>query len=426
MPPVIVITIVGYLSDYGTDMSASASSSASAYSGKDDKHSLDSDTEVIDLTQELLVGERKDSDLSVSSEPRRGRKRKAALIDDEVGEAKERKAGPKGMRHFIFTHWLDGMDEKAAAAFGEGLCKCLKEHAKVARFCFQLEKAPDTGRLHLQGYVGLKNGTTMTFDSCRANLFANVSGSVCWIKQARAPKEAFEYCEKEKSRVAGPWKHGEKPKPGSRTDLKQFVADAKAKLPLAELQEKHMSIEAHSMKYFDRVIQRTRSDPVRRFKTRCVIWWGDAGTGKTYRVKQWVEQELKMDWNEHVYCPMVAGDGKQTWWDGYAGQHIVFFDEFAPKCMPISLFKNLAGNDTPVKVQTKGGSVQFRALWLVLCSNGNPRTWWGMDKPENDHEKKAVARRVTECKWFQYGPIGLADLERAWEDPVIVDDNLLI
>jgi len=369
----------------------------------------DEDLEVIDLTQELS-----EYDGKADKKERKSKKMRSKYVDDEAPKEKE-----KGCRHFVFTLFLEGTIEDHKAW-------CEKQHEtwqtneKIARWSMQVEEAPETKRTHVQGYLGLNNKTTMTYKSFQKKVLETDA----YVKQAMKPKEAFEYCTKSKSRLAGPWIHGGKPEAGARNDIKEFLKDAKEKMNLPDLQEKHCTVEARYTRYWDRALVRYNSEPKRTIKTKCLIWWGDAGTGKTWRVREWVEQKLELNWDTDVYSPLVSGDNKQMWWDSYNGQKVVLMDEFAPSSMNLNLFKNLAGNATGYKVQSKGGSHQFRSEWIVMCSNGNPRTWWGLDKPDKNHEYKAFSRRVTECKWFQIGPLGLQNIEDAWKDPIIVDDPL--
>lgn len=81
-------------------------------------------------------------------------------------------------------------------------------HAKLvancAKFCFQIEKAPTTGRLHLQGRIRVRAKCRLavlkaTFDQFLPG--AHWSPTV----SANAASNLFSYVMKEDTRVEGPW-----------------------------------------------------------------------------------------------------------------------------------------------------------------------------------------------------------------------------
>ena len=81
-------------------------------------------------------------------------------------------------------------------------------HAKLvgacSKFVFQVEKAPTTGRLHLQGRIRVRS-------KCRLNVlrtqFDDILPAARWSPTvtANAASNIFSYCMKEDTRVEGPW-----------------------------------------------------------------------------------------------------------------------------------------------------------------------------------------------------------------------------
>lgn len=390
----------------------SASSSHSQASELLSQHSFAQPAEdVIDLTQEPDApppeGGKDDK------EPPE-KKRKVALVDDEA-----KASSAKGSRHFCFT--LQCKTQAEAVDWAKTQDISWRANPRIARFAMQVEKGKEGGNIHVQGYVGLTNKTTMTFNAFKSKV---LGGKPAHIEKAHSPVDAFKYCQKADTRLEGPWVYGEAPAQGDRTDLKQFVEDAKAKMSLAELQEKHYSVEARYTRYFDRVVLRSKSETGRTEITKVMILWGAAGTGKTTRVRAFVEEKLDLRFDDAVYCPVVPSKKGPLWWDGYDGHPVVFIDEFDPSSFDFNMFKKLAGNKEAIKVQVKGGSVHFKAKWLILTSNFNPRGWWGLDKDQDNARKDAFSRRVDVATWYRLGPKGQADIREAWMDPELVEEKI--
>lgn len=69
---------------------------------------------------------------------------------------------------------------------------------------WQLEQAPETGRYHFQGYLELSKQQSIA----QIQKFHGMAGS--HIEPRRGTQEqSIAYCEKDESRIAGPWHYGE-------------------------------------------------------------------------------------------------------------------------------------------------------------------------------------------------------------------------
>lgn len=81
------------------------------------------------------------------------------------------------------------------------------ESPEVKCAVVQLEKAPDTGREHYQGFLMLNKPQRF----CAVKRILNCESA--HVEKAKGtPVQAWEYCCKEDTRVDGPWIYGEKPK----------------------------------------------------------------------------------------------------------------------------------------------------------------------------------------------------------------------
>lgn len=79
----------------------------------------------------------------------------------------------------------------------------------------QLERAPNTRRLHLQGYVQLLAPQRLSW------LKKNLSGTAHWARAYGSYDQNEAYCSKAETRVDGPWRFGEATTQGKRKELEE-------------------------------------------------------------------------------------------------------------------------------------------------------------------------------------------------------------
>lgn len=119
---------------------------------------------------------------------------------------------------------------KKKAAKGNNLCftmfppQDVKWNAnEMVYLVYQEEKCPDTGRLHIQGFVQLKNRTTY-------KRVKEILGAECHLEPMRGTaQQAADYCKKADSKVPGgrAFEGGELRVQGKRMDLDAAVASIK-------------------------------------------------------------------------------------------------------------------------------------------------------------------------------------------------------
>lgn len=151
---------------------------------------------------------------------------------------------------------------------------------------FQIEKAPDTGRLHLQGmgqYANPRHWSTVV------KALSNINGLAApHVERCRNVRALVEYCQKSDTRVQEPVTWGQiryYDSQGSRTDLKKLREMVDRGMTADEiLLADTDGLAARYTAYVDRLVQARQrqkfrdkgSQPVRAF------WlYGDSGVGKT-------------------------------------------------------------------------------------------------------------------------------------------------
>lgn len=308
---------------------------------------------------------------------------------DAKHSGRKRKAGPAGAgagpqpreqrkRGWCFTHQLPDVSVDALKGVGEAVARSLGAcGTSVSCAILSAEKAPSTGQLHFQGYV--KFAHPQTFEAVK-RVFASLRDPAdpedpdCSMEgvhleaQRGTDVQAWEYCEKGETHVAGPWIFGTKPSgQGSRTDLARFEADVKdTSVTRADLEEKHFGVQARHMRYYDRKVE-ARVLP-RCERTRLYWLSGPAGTGKSFRARRAAAGFGFKPEQIYVWSPPTH-KGVVEWFPGYRSQPCVIVNEWDRDCVSFSIFKQLC-DETPYLVRDTGDRwVQFVATHFIVCSN---------------------------------------------------------
>lgn len=243
---------------------------------------------------------------------------------------------------------------------------------------FQVEKAPDTGRLHIQGYMELKKRMRLT------GLKKKFGDKVHFERRKGSAQQAADYCKKDESRVTGPFEVGTISQPGKRNDLlaaKRKIDEGCSELELAE---EHFTTWCRNYKALARYqsMKRAKFEDIPKDVT---VYWGDAGTGKSRAV---VEKE-----GYNIYS---KPDGQ--WFDGYEGQEAVVFDDFTGDLNLGQFLKVL--DRYPMKVPVKGGFVNWIPKRIYITSNLSPEEWY---PKASSAQHAAIRRRIGNIKHYVTG-----------------------
>lgn len=258
---------------------------------------------------------------------------------------------------------------------GEAYLRGMVERGRVRFAAGQLEKGEDAGALHLQYYVQRPGKTTL------AALRREVCDASHWEVARGTAAECVAYVTKERTRVDGPWRFGECTTMGSRSDLARAAQAIRDGKTLKEVAEEHPEefIRYHKGLVAYQAALASRGPRVCPPDGPEVwVFWGPTGTGKSRRAfETWPDAYRKMT--------------NDKWWDGYRGEETVIFDDFKGSSMRLHDFQ-LIVDRYPVKVETKGSTVELSATRLVFTSNRHPSEWYSGDAdPEG-----TVMRRIDE------------------------------
>lgn len=253
----------------------------------------------------------------------------------------------------------------------------------LVKYCvWQLEQG-ENGTKHLQGYVVMKNRTSL-------NKLKELSASAHWEIRRGTHQQARDYAKKEDTRQEGPFEYGDEPAQGKRSDLLEVYEMVKEGRATSEIAETHPSsfIRYHkgitAMKLY---LSKPRS-----FKTEVTVIHGETGVGKS----KWAFERFG---SEAYWKPPNS-----KWWDGYEGHDVVIVDEYYGWLSWTELLRLC--DRYPCSVETKGGSVQFVSKKIVFLSNQHPLEWYSNPKCQYP----TFARRIENLGCMRQS--GIIDVEK--------------
>lgn len=241
---------------------------------------------------------------------------------------------------------------------------------------YQEEAAPATGRAHVQGYIQFpekRRGTTVS--NLLREWFSPQNGEnlgSVHSEPARGSDEDNErYCTKDETRLDGPYRHGIRvPRAGGRGGRSDLIG-IKRKLDdgrsMAEIREDHFG---DWIRYGKRLAEYRRiSTAPRERKTKCFLFVGPAGTGKSTLMK------LIAKGVGSVY-KVPAKKGSGLYFDDYDGQDVMIVDEFDGNLMPPTFFNLLVDEHECVLPVHGGAGHQMVSGYIFIGSNYAPKYWW--------------------------------------------------
>lgn len=250
------------------------------------------------------------------------------------------------------------------------------------------EVAPTTGTPHLQGYLNLKKAKTMkTIQNQLGDLGVNLA-----LLRADASADANRlYATKDNT---GIFEIGDLKKvgQGARNDLKRVgeSLDTGASLKKVarenpvEFMKYHTGIEKYSFLCEEDTLPAIRDVTV-------TLFWGDAGSGKTRSVYDWVEAK-------HLsYFKLPRPNNGAVWFTGYCRHDVLIIDDFKSWLRYHDLLEWLDCYKT--QLPTKGGFVWAYYKYVFITSNQSWDKWYNPDNIDG-YTEMALDRRIHNIKCF--------------------------
>lgn len=251
---------------------------------------------------------------------------------------------------------------------------------------------------HIQGYCYWKSAKTMKSAKACVKAWCGIEAHMEIARGTAEQNKA--YCSKEESRIAGPFEMGTLPVQGARNDVRGFY-EAAVKSGgkfTKEMVEEHLQLVLQYGRRMKEIVEELKRpnygeqvEPERKLEVH--VLYGDSGTGKTHKV---------FSGNKDIYRVSYV-KGKE--FSNYAGQDVVFFDEFKGQIDCQQMKEWLDVWPISVMVMYKG-AMPFTPSKIFITSNHAPRDWW---KFLSEEDELALSRRMT----------SITELRGSWQELVV-------
>lgn len=301
------------------------------------------------------------------------------------------------IKKVVFTWYPEQADEEVMTTTAEATYGDAWWADRAATFkclVMQLEKCPETGRIHMQGACWLNSRK-------RYNQIQDMLGMPgAHIEQMEARwSDNVRYCTKEGG-IAGPWEYGEPPKEGKASLMRRFYAMQKEGMSRAAMIDEEPSLLLHE-KAFDFYTKTRTFSAVREWRdVEVQVLIGKPGVGKSRTAFRENGGAFK--------CYRVHKMNKGSlWWDGYGqpgpngedNSRVIVIDDFDSgwSVEYRALLALLDGH--PLRLPVKGSFVYANWDKVVITTNV-PIKHWYPDEPDIE----ALLRRINKIR--KWGPNG--------------------
>lgn len=247
-----------------------------------------------------------------------------------------------------------------------------RQHHGLLYGVYQLEVG-EQGNAHFQG--------ALYFDRKRTRAFIlrldGLVGAHLEVMRGK-PEEAAAYCQKDESRVDGPWEIGDLPRgQGARTDLERAAdlirADPSGGIKRVAEEDPGTFIKYHrGLNAFALQMAPQRSTPTCFF-----VLYGCGGVGKSETARHFGEYLALQDeagTNGRLW-ELPAPKGSGTYWDGYRQGDTVIINEMDGSRFRPGFFKQLVDRG-PMQVPIHHGTLEFNSRYIIATTNIPPTHWW--------------------------------------------------
>lgn len=274
---------------------------------------------------------------------------------------------------------------------------------QVQFIAWQFEKSPTTGKIHIQGYIELKDRKKKASVQ-KVNQVLRATGVHVEIRMG-TQLQAITYCSKDETRATfddvqakypflvpsdmGPQQTGQPHalagvQQGKRTDLESMYEMAKSGHGVAAITDKMPGVAIKHFSALQKVVtMMDRRDEQQ--KPTIVVITGDSGCGKTHLASQMAGPDR--------FVFSCSANGGTEWWDGYNNElhRTIILDDFERGQIQLSSFLRIM-DALDYRCQVKGGSILMKAKMIIITSNARVEDWY--PKIENEERKLAIYRRI--------------------------------
>lgn len=269
-------------------------------------------------------------------------------------------------------HWI--LTENNPEGQLDVLFQELYDDGEIEYACWQLEVGDNAEQAeqHHQIFVTFTKKTRLT---AIQKILPGIHAEIC-----RDPAASRDYCRKEESRLDGPWEVGKYVEKTNNAKVWAKIRDeVKQGLNLKDLCEKFPAQVFMYHKGISTVA--TLYQAKRDAKTKVEVWVGPPGSGKSRGAR-----------DRHPSAYWKQPDS--IWFDGYAGEDCVVFDDFYGS-LPWSTLLQVMDR-YPMMVQQKGTTANFAPKTAIFTSNKLPYIWYKNLFNTGKVDPRALFRRIDE------------------------------
>lgn len=249
-----------------------------------------------------------------------------------------------------------------------------KRHALECEYAvYQIEMGKE-GTIHLQGCVYYKNPRVWP-----KKVFPRAH-----LESEKVKGALIRYCQKEETRIRGPYEFGKKPIQGERTDLNKVKEDIVKGKKIEEVVMEDPELYHQYGRTLEKIENIVLNKRFRTEMTEGIWYYGPTGVGKSHKAFEGYNPETHF---------MVNGDTiEKGWWDGYEQQETVIINEFRGGLKYSFLLELLDKWPLQVARRNKGG-IQFNSKRVIITSSLAPE-----DIYKNMNEKDSLEQLYRRCK----------------------------
>lgn len=240
----------------------------------------------------------------------------------------------------------------------------------VELLCFQEEKCPASGRIHLQGFIRFKTNQRL------GAVKRWVGDDSAHLEIAKGSSQSnLDYCSKADSQTGRfRFQNGDFSKggvQGARTDLDMVIEAIKDGDTMESLNDKF----PREIIKFGRGIQLSRSLFLSRqapstFPRTVIVLYGRSGAGKSLWARQFAQRN-----SLSVYAKNLTKSSDTQWFDGYDGESLLLLDDFTDQA--VSFRELLIWTDIyKHRIQIKGTMCVAQWSHVIITSNVCPNQWY--------------------------------------------------
>jgi len=226
--------------------------------------------------------------------------------------------------------------------------------------CGQIERCPDTGKLHWQAYYEFKN--RIGIKKVKELLHAPSAH----VEMAVDPDKSVLYCQKEESYVESRFMFGERVQNGKESDFDGMVKAIKLGKRPIELLEQFKGTYAKHYKFADRVRSEYDSMDKSLREIKTVVYCGATGVGKSRRAFD----EGNAAGGFYRWMP-----SEKLWMDGYNGEPVLWIDDFNGSGISITQMLQLT-DPYPLQLEKKGSSCFAKWTKVIITTNQRSIKEW--------------------------------------------------